>query len=268
VPMPTPRFAFILLLALTAAAADSGGDLLVAAKKGMTERVRLLIGAKAPLESRDKDGRTPLMLAAEYGHADTVELLLDRGANPAQRDKEGFNAYALALLSSTGGREKVLKLLPQPPHLRVTLEPELSTDNLYSSCLITPQQLSKLVTGLRIDSMVAEAIHDASVAPRAAPVELVTFDADAIVGLHIRPQVSCVVQDSSDHVNLEIDVKMTGKNASAPLLDKTFGGGLKGLHARRATGPAQYSALFAELARSNGAPVYWAVVGALLKSLP
>jgi hypothetical protein len=259
----------VLVSLMAAAAADPGVELLNAAKKGETQRVKLLLGAKAPIGARDKEGRTALMLAASHGHTATVELLLDRGANPEERDKEGFDAYALALFSSAGGREGVMKLLPQPPRFRVTVEPELSTDNLYNSCSMPPQQLAKLVAGLRVENMVGSAVRDASVAPGAGPLELVSYDADAIAQLRVRPRTSCLQHESVDDVSLEIDLKLVGKDGATLLMEKTFGARLKGLltpgWTRRATSPTQYQALFGEMARAHGPEIYWAVMGALLK---
>ena len=50
------------------------------------------------------------------------------------------------------------------------------------------------------------------------------------------------------------------------LLEKTFGGGLKGLHARAVSSPAQYGAIFSELAKANAPQIYWAVVEACLRA--
>jgi len=265
----TMRALFLLTcFALAAAAASPGAELLAAARKGQTDQVRALLKKRAPVNSQDKDGRTALMLAAEHGHAETVELLLDKGADPTARDARGWDAYAIALLSSAGGRAEVLKLLPQPQRKRLALEPVFSAESLFSSCSMSLPELAKFVAGLRVERMVAQAIHDASVAPGAGPVELVSQGveaADAVVHLRIRPQVSCVQQDPSDNLSLAIDVTVTSQTASGPLVEKTFGAGIKGLHTRSAENPAQYAPLFAEWAKSHGAPIYWAVVGALLR---
>src|SRR5438046_10182585 len=104
----------LLLFSMSATAADLGPELLAAAKKGETERVDELAAKGVSLEYKDKDGRTALMLAAQHGHPGTVRALLAKGAKPEDRDKEGWSAYTLALFSSSGKREEVLKLLPQP----------------------------------------------------------------------------------------------------------------------------------------------------------
>src|SRR5947208_1281543 len=123
----------VLLLAMRAWAADSGPDLLKAARKGQTAQVRALLDQGAASESKDKEGRTALMLAAQHGHADTVSLLLSRGARPDARDEEGLNAYGLALLSTSKGREKVLNLLPPPARVRLALEATWIPENAYNS---------------------------------------------------------------------------------------------------------------------------------------
>jgi hypothetical protein len=147
----------------------------------------------------------------------------------------------------------------------VAIESELGTEDLYSSCSANPQQLSSFAKGLRVESMVAASVREAALVPGEAPVEFVTDAPEAIVLLHVRPQVSCVQQESMDNLSLEIDGKVTLANGTT-IFEKTFGGGLKGLYARRAAGPTQYAPLFSEWAKAHGKPIYWAVVGALLKS--
>ena len=250
--------------------ADPASDLLTAARKGQTDRVRSLLAKKAPIEAKDKEGRTPLMLAAEHAHADTVRLLLDKGAAVGARDRQGWTAYGLALFSSPGGREAVLAQLPRPQSLRVTIEAQLAPDNLYSSCFMSPPQLAKLMTEIRLEAVVLSAVREVAARPglpqAVVPVELVPADGDATAILRVRPQASCVQQQSSDNLSLAIDVRVTLNSRPAPILEKTFGGGLKGLHARRATSPAQYGALFSDWARNHAVPIYWAIVAALLKA--
>lgn len=57
--------------------ADSGRELLDAASQGRTASARDLVAKGAPLETKDRNGRTPLMLAAQHGHAAIVQLLLE-----------------------------------------------------------------------------------------------------------------------------------------------------------------------------------------------
>jgi hypothetical protein len=263
----------LLLLLLPAGAAfgaDLGPDLLAAAKKGQLDRVRTLADRKAPLESRDKDGRTPLMLAAQRGHAAVVEFLLDRGADASARGRDGFTAYGMALTSSSRGRDRVLKLLPEPPKRRVALEVQLAPDNLYSSCSMAPPQLAQFIAGLRPEAMVLDAVRAAAAAPGvpawAIPLDLVGEGGDAAATIKVRPEVACVQPQTVDQVSLAIDLRVTLNGRDAPLVEKTFGGGLKGLHVRTATSPAQYQGLFNDWAKAHAADIYWAIVTAILKA--
>jgi ankyrin repeat protein len=64
--------------------------------RAAAEAVALLLDAGAPIDARDRRGRTALMIAAERGHAEIVELLLARGADRALADKDGKRAVDLA----------------------------------------------------------------------------------------------------------------------------------------------------------------------------
>ena len=54
--------------------------LLIAAYKGHTEIVKVLIAAGANIEAIDDEGYTPLEVAARNGHVEVVKLLLEKGA--------------------------------------------------------------------------------------------------------------------------------------------------------------------------------------------
>jgi hypothetical protein len=255
--------AFVLGWCAIATAADLGPDLLAAARKGQTEQVAALLARGAPIESADKDGRTALMIAAQHGHAGTVKLLLDRGAKVDARDRQGWTAYALAL---TGGRDEVVKLFPRSEPVRASLEVTWVPDNIYSSCLMTPQQLAQQIAGLQPDAVVAAAIREYAAVNGKAAMQLVEQDPQVKVTLKVRPGVSCVQQQSADNLNLAIDAKVLRVRDGAILLEKTFGGGLKGLHARAATSPAQYGPVFSEWAKTHAAQIYWAIVEAWLRA--
>src|SRR5690242_11155683 len=93
-----------LMAPLCLVSADLGKALLDAASQGRATVVEDLLGKGAPLESKDKTGRTALMLAAQRGHVETVRLLLAKGADPAVRDQTGATAWVLAVFSSNGVR--------------------------------------------------------------------------------------------------------------------------------------------------------------------
>lgn len=67
-----------------------------AARAGNTVQVQTLIRQGAPVDARDRLGRTALMLAAMHSQTATVQKLLALGANPALVDHEGLTAAQLA----------------------------------------------------------------------------------------------------------------------------------------------------------------------------
>jgi len=255
----------VLFWVLMARAADFGPGLLNAAKKGQTVQVRVLLEQGAALESKDTEGRTALMLAAQHGHADAVSLLLSKGAKAEVRDEEGLNAYGLALLSTSKGREKVLNLLPPPAHVRLALEATWVPQNTYNSCFMTPQQLAERIREVKPDSLAIAAVREVAAGADTRFIELVAGGGDGVLSLRVRPGTMCVQQQSSDNLRMEIDARLVRNGNEAPVWEKTFGGGLKGLKARVATNPVQYPAVYQEWAKAEAAPIYWGAVTALLK---
>lgn len=245
------------------AAAQPGDDLRAAARKGNTQQVESLLQRGVPIDSPDKDGRTALMLAAQRGRTATVKLLLDRGANPNARDRQGWTAYALALIE---GREDVVKLFPKRPPIRIQVEASTGPNNVYSSCSMAPQQLAHEIAALRLDTVVTSALRDFSTTKGNGVVEFVNSEPQARLVLTLRPAVSCVQQQSADNISLAIDAKELRARDNAMLLEKTFGGGLKGLHAQSATSPAQYQPVFADWAKAHAPAIYWAAVEAWLRA--
>src|SRR5579883_2240192 len=155
------RYLLIFLLAASPLAADSGADLLAAAKRGDTTQVAQLLSKGSPIDTKDKQGRTPLMLAAMRGHTDTVVELLKHGAKADARDRDGWTAYGLTVFSSSNGRDAVLKVLPPQPPLRLMLEAGWSPENLVTSCFLRPAQLREQVAAVQPDAQIAAAFRDA-----------------------------------------------------------------------------------------------------------
>ena len=61
-----------------------------------------------PADDRDPRGSTPLLIAAKYGHTEVVKLLLDGGADPNKTDEKRINPLHAATF---GGFTDVVKIL-------------------------------------------------------------------------------------------------------------------------------------------------------------
>ena len=255
------------LFVFAAFAADSGKELLNAARNGETAVVRSLLASGASIDSRDKNGKTPLMLAAENGRRDTVELLTKSGADPNVRDKNGFTAYGLALFSLSGSeRTAILAMLPRPPRLKIYATATLFGDNLIGSCFQSREELGRLIAAIHPDTLALGAFAEYARTSGLELVEILTTEssgADAAVALDVRPGVACNRQ--SDDLSLAIDVRVTRPDSKTPVFEKTYGGGLTGMRVQPVTNPAQYQPFFDEWAKSRADSIYWGVVKALMR---
>ena len=249
---------------------------------GDTARVRKLLEAGADLEAKDRDGRTALILAAGNGHAETVRALLEKGANPSARDKAGRTAFDWAMFSSIREKQRsaILAALPKPPRFRLYVDAVWLADNLTSSCFLSRDELIILTNDLHPDALVAGALVEYARTSGKDLVDVVRTDtrslsggaksppppaaeADGAVRLEVRPGASCVRQ--YDNLFLAIDVYVNTPTSPGPVLVKTFGGGLKGLHAQPVNNGGQYRPFFENRARTHAESIYWAVVKALLR---
>lgn len=84
---------------------DGKTPLYVAAEKGHTEIVQMLLAAKAFIEDTTSEGLTPLYAAVKNGHADTASVLLLNGA----RTDGVYNGFPLA--AAAWGHPAIVKLL-------------------------------------------------------------------------------------------------------------------------------------------------------------
>lgn len=84
--------------------------LIMAAKNGQTNLVRMLLDRGADVNLRDRETEvTPLIVAAQQGHLQVVEVLLQKGADVSARDKNGKTALSEALRYQHDDVAKLLK---------------------------------------------------------------------------------------------------------------------------------------------------------------
>jgi hypothetical protein len=265
-------------------AADPGKELLDAAARGRADQVQALLGKGAALETRDNHGRTALMLAAQHGYPATVRALLEKGADATARDERGGTAWVLAMFSPAGSRagvDEVLRVLPPPPRPKLVLEGGWRVANLYSSCSMRPDQLTRYVGQLQPDLLALSAFGRYFVASGRNLVEMAAANtrgtgavpdnqafegADAVLSLAVRPEAACQPQQSVDNLRLIIDVQLVRAKDRAVLLSKTFGGGLKGLRAQAVTNQTQYLPVFEEWMKAHVEEIYWAAVEAWFRA--
>ncbi|MCX6631385.1 MAG: ankyrin repeat domain-containing protein [Candidatus Solibacter sp.] len=279
------RFCAVLLAAtFPILAADAPMDILEAARKGKTKEIEALLNKGADLEARDRDGRTPLMLAAQAGRIAAVRLLLDKGAKTETRDRRQWDAFMLALLAPSGGvlrttHGAVLKLLPQPERFRLAITASWSPGiAFFSSCFMRPEEMTQHIRQIHPDGMVIEALQYFAAASGRDLIAFVSADArgtteiserptpkeiDAILTLRVEPGVTCVQQ--VDQLSLLIQATLNKPEDQTPLLEKTFGAGVRtGMRSLAATNPNQHGPLYESWAKSQAGPLYWAVLTALL----
>jgi len=263
-------FAAVLLSAgaLLGQGQDFSGDLLQAVLRGRNDQVKAFLDDGANLEAADTNGRTPLMLAAQHGQAATVELLLGRGANAAARDRDGATAYVLALFNPAGhgNHEAVLKLLPTPPRPKMAIDVKWSSIKLVSSCFGAREDLARTVDGLHLAEQFLRAFGAYAQSAGRSLVELVgqPADADGLLSVELQPASACVA-GTGDHLSLSMEVRILREPGGETVLQKTFGGGLKGLHAQTAANLEQYAPIFEPWIKPHAGPIYWAAAGELYR---
>ncbi|MEM8981888.1 MAG: ankyrin repeat domain-containing protein [Pseudomonadota bacterium] len=82
-------------------ALEAGEALRIAAARGLTDDIRALLGAGAPIDSSGTNGRTALMEAAEFDHLSAVDALLVANANVNATDRTGETALMKAIRAQT-----------------------------------------------------------------------------------------------------------------------------------------------------------------------
>ncbi len=79
--------------------APPASGLLEPARTGNLDAIRAGIAARADVDQRDAEGRTPLYLAAQQGHVDVARALLAAGANVNIADRNADTPYYVAALA-------------------------------------------------------------------------------------------------------------------------------------------------------------------------
>src|SRR5438270_499085 len=80
----------------------------IAAAKGRSNVVKLLVEKGADLKATDREGNTSLMWAAKGGNSETIKLLVEKGANVNATNSAGLSALSIA---RTGNRADIQELL-------------------------------------------------------------------------------------------------------------------------------------------------------------
>ena len=90
--------------------AQCGNDSRLYSYGGNAWQVRKLLAAGPRLNDRDREGNTALMLAAKYGRSDIVKILLDAGADVHLKNTHGETALIHAVSSIGTFDEAQLKI--------------------------------------------------------------------------------------------------------------------------------------------------------------
>ena len=284
------RIAILLMLAAAALAQQEGQtgsgreditrDLWDAASAGDTARVRLDLEAGAQVDATGKNGRTALMLAAQHNHPETVKALLAAGANPAARDSSGFTAYSVTLFEPAGhgSHDAVLKLLPQPPRLRLSVITGWTTQNLVSSCFQQRTQIMQQIGLMKPDEMMLRELQSYIKSQGKGLAQMVAIDAkgidplkatptdsaDGIVLLQVEPGAACA-GGAGDNLSLTMAMQVFRARDAKLLLEKRFGGGVKGLRTLKVDNPAQYKPVYETWLKEQPSVVYWEAVEILMR---
>lgn len=105
--------------------------LLLAAAKGYTSLVDLMLSRCFRSDTKDKNGQTPLLLTAERGDDESVTALLKHGADPNLQNKHGRTALSQA--AQNGHKHVVDSLLSKCGNHKTNLN---ARDNIGQTALI------------------------------------------------------------------------------------------------------------------------------------
>lgn len=100
-----------------------------AAAQGNEKAVKRLLEAKADVNAKDAEGKSPLMIALEENHGNLVLPLLHSGTDVDAQDDDGVSALHFAV--DSGNLEAVKMLLERRPQLKRTCEKYWSQTPLH-----------------------------------------------------------------------------------------------------------------------------------------
>jgi ankyrin repeat protein len=98
---------------------DRWTALMMAASRGDSASIKVLIDAGADVNDKNKWGQTALMAAARVGDAEKVALLLQAGAEVNAQDADGLTALAFAC-TADGAIDSVKALIGSKADLSMT----------------------------------------------------------------------------------------------------------------------------------------------------
>ena len=240
------RFCAVLLAAIfPILAADVPMDILEAAKKGKNKEIEALLAKGADLEARDEKAARRSCSPPNTAVPPPCACCSTKAPSPTPATTHRWNAYMLALLAPSGGvvhttHEAVLKLLPQPKRFRLAITaswaPERALQFLFHAPRRddptharnsprrhghrSPAAFRRLAGRDLIAIVSADARGNTEISERPTPE-----DVDAVLTLQVEPGVACVQQE--DQLSMMIHATLNRPKDQAPLLEKTFGTGVK-----------------------------------------
>jgi hypothetical protein len=275
------RTALVAALALAALAQDDPTrDLLDAAKAGDTGRVQAILQAGAKIDAAGRNGRTALMIAAQHGHADTVKALLAAGADPARRDESGNTAYSLTLFepAGRGNHDPVLKLLPRPLKLRLSVITGWTAKEIVSSCFEQRTQVLQQIGLMKPDQMMLKELQAYVKSFGRGVAQLAAIDAkgveplssepahgvDGVVTLEIEPGSACA-GGSGDNLTFTVEMRVLRASDGKELETKRIGGGVKGLRSLKVENAAQRRPVYEKWLKEASEAIYWDAIQTLMR---
>ena len=157
-----------------------------------------------------------------------------------------------------------LKALPPVPPVRLAVSSELSLARVLSSCFMSKGELPAEIGRLHLDTAMREEFLAFGGASGKNLVEIVREPFDAQASFTILPSVNCSGAEGDD-LSVEVNVRVFRADRQV-LFEKTFGGGIKGLHTQLVSNAAQYGPILLSRLQPHAGPIYWAVVEALYRA--